>query len=67
MRATAFATAGAGFFAGTAPHQKHGRNHYNGQGKELLPFHNANITAKPNRATAIFSLKTLQTALTPTK
>jgi hypothetical protein len=53
MGAAALATAAAGFFTGTAPNQKHGRNQYNDQGKEL-PFHAANITANQNRATGIF-------------
>jgi hypothetical protein len=57
MRAAAFATAAGGFFTRTAPYQRHGRNYYNDQRKELLPFHAANITANTNRATGIFAGK----------
>jgi hypothetical protein len=55
MRAAALAAAASGFFAGTAPYQRHRRTDYNDQEKELLPIHAANITAKPKRATAIFN------------
>jgi hypothetical protein len=52
----AFAAATAGLFAGTAPYQGYCRAHNKDQGKELLPFHAANITAKANPATGIFML-----------
>ena len=58
LRAAALATAAAGFFAGTAPHEKHHRDQHNDQRKKLLPIHAANIPAKTNRATGIFRLLT---------
>jgi hypothetical protein len=54
MATTAFATTAPGFFSGTAPHHYYGDNQNNDQGKQLLPFHAANITAKPIRATGFF-------------
>jgi hypothetical protein len=59
MRAAGFAPAAAGFFAGTAPHHQHCCAYYHDQGKKLLPFHAANITAKPKRATEIFCWRDL--------
>jgi len=54
MRAAALATAAAGLLAGAAPYHKYGCADDKDQGKYLLPFHAANITAKANRATGIF-------------
>jgi hypothetical protein len=54
VRTTAFATTAAGFFSGTAPHEKNHGGQHDYQRKKLLPIHAANITVKANRATVIF-------------
>ncbi len=52
--ATVLAATAGGFFTGTAPQQCHDRNCNTDEGKERLPFHVANITAKRIRATGFF-------------
>ncbi len=64
--AAAFATAAAGFLAGTPPHQNHGRDDNGHQEKDLLPIHASNITANAKSRNREFSTGTRLKIVIPT-